>query len=258
MKYIDRRFLFPVAAVTAWAQQPSPASPEVEAALRARVEQYYQLQVDRKFRQAESMVAEDSKDDYYNRAKQDIKGFSIKQIEWLDNNRARVTIAGKVVLKAPLIGAQEFEMPLLTSWKVENGQWVWYVDRDLAGRTPFGKIAVNPSVDTAKGAAAPSAAGIDPATLLNQVTLDSTSVTLNASNPVQTVTVTNHLPGPITLELRKPQLDGVSIEVEKSDLKAGEKIAIRFSLTGEAKSSGVVRLVASPLNQEFEIQVHSN
>src|SRR5580692_1418161 len=100
MKHIDRRFLFPVAAVTAWAQQPSPAVAEVEAALRARVEQYYQLQVDKKFRQAEAMVAEDSKDDYYNRAKQDIKSFSIQQIEFRrDNSRARVTLKAKLVVR---------------------------------------------------------------------------------------------------------------------------------------------------------------
>jgi hypothetical protein len=257
MKYIDRRFLFPVAAVTAWAQQPSPAAAEAEAALRTRVEQFYKLQVDKKFRQAESMVAEDSKDDYYNRAKQVINGFSIQQIELLDNNsRARVTIKGKIVLRASLIGAQEFEMSLPTSWKVENGQWVWYIDRELSGRTPFGRMT--PPADTAKSAPALSSSGINPATLINPVTLDSTSVTLNASNPVQTVTVTNHLPGPIALEWSELALPGISVEVDKSDLKAGEKSVILFRLTGEAKSSGVLRLLVSPMKQVFEIQVHLN
>ena len=258
MKPIDRRFLFPVAAVTAWAQQPAPAVVEAEAALRARVEQFYQFQVDKKFRQAEAMVAEDSKDEYYNRAKQNINGFSIQQIEWLDNNtRARVTIKGKVVLRAALIGAQQFEMPLLTSWKLENGEWVWYVDPDLRGRTPFGKVEIAPSSDAPKSAAA-SAIGINPATLTDQVTLDLSSVTLSASSPVQTVTVTNRLPGPITLELAKPQPKGISVEIEKSELKGGEKSVIQLRLTGEVKTSGVVRLVASPLNKVLEIQVHSN
>jgi hypothetical protein len=257
MKYIDRRFLFPVAAATAWAQQPSPVAAEAEAALRARVEQYYKLQVDKKFRQAEAMVAEDSKDEYYNRAKQDIKGFSIQQVEFLDNNtRARVTTKGRVVLREPHIGAQEFEFPLLTSWKIENGEWVWYIDPEISDRTPFGII--KPSTGTAKGATPPAPVRMDVATLMNQVTLDTTSVTLNASNPVQTITVTNHLPGPISLELNKPQLGEVSIQIEKADLKAEEKSAVWFRLTGEAKSSGVVRLVASPLNKVFEIQVHSN
>ncbi len=261
MRYIDRRFLFPVAAATAWAQQPSPAVAEAEAALRARVEQYYKLQVEKKYREAEAMVADDSKDDYYNRAKQNIEGFSIQQIELLDNNsRARVTIKGKVTLRAALLGAQQFEMPLLTSWKIENGQWVWWVDPEMRGRTPFGTIKPT-DTDAAKGGAIPAAPGpIDVKTLLRQVTLDSSFVTLDASHPEQTLTFTNHLPGPITLalELTNPQPPGVSIELEKSDLKAGETSAMRFHLTGKAKSSGIVSVLASPLNEIFDIRVQLN
>src|SRR5579863_2298736 len=203
MRNIDPRFLLPVAAATAWAQQPSPAAAEAEAALRARVEQFYKLQVDKKFRQAESMVAEDSKDEYYNRAKQDIKGFSIQQVEFLDNNtRARVTTKGRVVLREPHIGAQEFEFSLLTSWKIENAEWVWYIDPEISARTPFGII--KPPAGTAQGATAPEPVRMDVATLMCLVTVDTSSVTLNASNPEQTVTVTNHMPGPVTLEWDKP------------------------------------------------------
>ena len=215
MKHIDRRFLFPVAAVTAWAQQPSPATAEAEAALRARVEEFYKLQVEKKYRQAESMVADDSKDDYYNRAKQNIEGFSIQQIELLGNNsRASVTIKGKVTLRAALLGAQQFELPLLSSWKVENGQWVWWVDPETKGRTPFGTIKPATPADTANGVAAipPPPVAIDVKTLKNQVTLDSSSVILDASHPEQTLMFTNHLPGPIKLELIVPQLAGVSID----------------------------------------------
>jgi hypothetical protein len=257
MRYIDRRFLFPVAAVTAWAQQPTPAAAEAEAALRARVEQFYQLQVDKKFRQAEALVAEESKDDYYNRSKLDIKEFSIDKIEWLDgNSRARVTLKGKIVIRVAQLGNQAFDMPLSATWKIENGQWVWYIDRELGSQTPFGRI--DPSTGTARSPLDRSAAGIDVATLMNQVTLDKASVMLNASNPTQTITVSNNMPGAVNLELIDPRLEGVSIEVERSTLKAGEKSAIRFRRTSEAKSSGVVRIVASPLNKVFEIQVRSN
>jgi len=247
-----------MAATTAWSQQPSPAAAEAEAALRARVEQFYQLQVDKKYRQAEDLVAEESKDEYYNRAKQDIKGFSIQQIELADNNtRARVTIKGKVAIRAPFMAGQAFDMPVLGSWKIENGQWVWYIDRELASQSPFGRI--NPPSGETKGPVDNKpAARMNLATLMTLVTVDRTSVILNASNPVETVTVSNDMPGAITLELTDPHLAGISVEVEKSDLKAGEKSAVRFRLTGEAKSSGVVRLTASPVNKVFEIQVSSN
>jgi hypothetical protein len=258
MKYIDHRFLFPVAAVTAWAQQPAPAAAEAEAALRARVEQFYQLQVDKKFRQAEALVAEESKDDYYNRSKLNIKQFSIQKIEWFDDNsRARVTLKGKIDVRIAQLGDQAFDMPLTTSWKVENGQWVWYIDRELSSQTPFGRI--DRSTDAARSPAdRPPPVRMDIATLMNQVTLDGTSVILNASNPLQTLTVSNNLSGAINLELTDPRLEGVSIEVERSTLNAGEKSAIRFRRTSETKSSGVVRIVASPLNKVFEIRVRSN
>jgi hypothetical protein len=252
--------LFPVATVAAvWAQQPAdPAIAQAEAALRARVDQFYQLQVDKKFRQAESLVAEDSKDDYYNRPKQDIKAFSIQQVDLLDNNtRARVTIKGKVVMRAALIGAQEFDVALVTSWKVENGQWAWYIDPETKGMTPFGRMVL-PKDKSTGATVAPTPAMIDPAKVADLVTLDNSSVTLNASSPAQTIMVTNNLPGPITLELSNPQPNSVSIEVEKSTLKAGEKSAITFRRMGETKSSGVVRLVASPVNKVFAIQVSSN
>jgi len=247
-----------MAATTAWSQQPSPAAAEAEAALRARVEQFYQLQVYKKFRQAEDLVAEESKDEYYNRAKQDIKGFSIQQIEFSDNNtRARVTIKGKVVIRTPFFAGQAFDMPVLGSWKIENGQWVWYLDRELASQSPFGRIN-SPSGETKGPVGNQPPARMNIETLMNLVTVDRTSVILNASNSVETVMVSNDMPGAITLALTDPHLAGISVEVEKSDLKAGEKSAVRFRLTGEAKSSGVVRLTASPVNKVFEIQVSSN
>src|SRR5579863_4791538 len=200
MRNIDPRFLLPVAAATAWAQQPSPAAADAEAALRARVEQFYKLQVDKKFRQAEALVAEESKDDYYNRSKLDIKEFSIEDIQLLDDNsRARVTLKGNIVIKIPQLANQTFDMPLITSWKMENGQWVWYIDRERSSQTPFGRI--DPSKGAARSPVDLPPVKIDVATLMNQVTLDSTSVILNATNPLQTITVSNNLPGAIQLEL---------------------------------------------------------
>ena len=102
MRYIDRRFLLPLAAATAWAQQPSPEAAAAEAALRARVEQFFQLQVAKKYRQAEALVAEDSKDSYYEANKYNIKSFRIDKVEFLEGGtHARVTIKAKVTVMAP-------------------------------------------------------------------------------------------------------------------------------------------------------------
>jgi len=79
-------FFFPAVAITAWAQQTNPAAAKAEKALRARVEQFFQLQVDKKFRQVEPMVAADSKDLYYNASKPDLKAFEVQKVELLDHN----------------------------------------------------------------------------------------------------------------------------------------------------------------------------
>jgi hypothetical protein len=256
---MDRRLIFPAVAITAWAQQPAqpPGATEAEAALRARVDEFYKLQVEKKFRQAEAMVADDSKDDYYNHAKQQISGYSLQQVELLDSNtRARVTVKAKVTLRAALVGAQEFEIPLVTNWKVENGQWLWYIDPESRGKTPFG--AIKPSPDTPKEGNALAPANVDIKDIMNQITLDRQGVILNASTPEQKVTITNHLPGPIALEVMKPDLSGVSVELEKMNLGAGESSLVRLHLTTQAKSAGVVRLLASPLNKVLTIQLNLN
>ena len=161
-----------------------------------------------------------------------------------------------MVIKVAQLADQAFDLPVTGYWKMENGQWDWYIDRELGIQTPFGRIAA--STATAKGPAERPPVQMDIATLMNQVTVDSTAVTLSASNPLQTITLSNNMPGAISFELKDPRLEGVSIEVEKSSLNAGEKRAIRFRRTGEANSAGVVRIVVSPLNKVFEIRVHSN
>ena len=47
---MDIRLLFPAVAATAWAQQTSPAAAKAEQALRERVQRFYQLQQDKKYR----------------------------------------------------------------------------------------------------------------------------------------------------------------------------------------------------------------
>jgi len=64
------------------AQQTSPAADEAKQALIGRVQEYYKLLQDKKFRQAEKrLVAEESKEDYYAGKKPDIKGFDIARVE---------------------------------------------------------------------------------------------------------------------------------------------------------------------------------
>src|SRR5580692_7030921 len=99
---MDRRLLFPAIAVTAWAQQVSPASADAEKAVRARAEKFLQLEVDKNFRAAWALVADDTQDYFFNSGRPDIRSFVIDKVELSDDNtRAKVIFRMKTVLRAP-------------------------------------------------------------------------------------------------------------------------------------------------------------
>jgi hypothetical protein len=252
MRYIDRRFLFPVAAATAWAQQPSP---EAEAALRARAEQFFQFQADKKFRPAEALVADDSKDNYYNGNRFNIKSFTIQKIELLDDNtRAQVTIKTKLTLIVPTVGPVDLDSVATTLWKLENGQWVWYVEHEPVVQTPFGPVKTQVGNGAAPPAARPGRAP-DIAVLQGLVKIDRDAVALTAEAPQQTVKVSNGLPGGVDLELHD-RAEGFRSEIEKKHLEAGETTLIRITATGgSARGVGAVQVLVSPIDTELDIQV---
>src|SRR6185437_3565408 len=117
---MDRRLLFPALAVTAVAQTTSPTNAKAEKALRARAQQFYQLELHENFRQAEALVADDSKDYFYNSGKPKFKDVSVGAIEITDKGtKATVHVNVKVELLAPGVGAQVFTAPATSTWKLE-------------------------------------------------------------------------------------------------------------------------------------------
>jgi hypothetical protein len=258
MRLMDRRLIFLAIAVTAWAQQPSPEAATAEAALRARAQQFFDLQVAKKYRPAEDMVAEDSKDEYYNGNRYNIKGFSIQNVEMLDeNSRAKVTIKAKTTLIAPGVPSIDLDVSLTSSWKLEDDRWVWYVDQSGVANTPFGKISTAPN-----GGPPPSITPgnlPDLSALRQSVKADKTSVTISLSEPVQTVTISNELPGPVDLvELDSDKVAGFSSQLDKKHLETGEKTTLRVTLVGEAKGKGIIHVLASPIGTQLDIAVTVN
>ena len=259
MRLMDRSLIFLAVAVTALAQQPSPDAAAAEAALRERAQQFFDLQVAKKYRAGEDMVAKDSKDEYYNGNRYNIKGFSIQNVEMLDKNtRAEVTIKAKTTLSAPGFPSMDLDVSLTSSWKLEDDRWAWYVDPTAPLATPFGKISRTPS-----GAGPPPS--ITPGTvpdlsaLQQSVKADKTSVTMTLSEPVQTVTISNGLPGPVDLvELDSDKIAGLSSELGKKHLEAGETTTLRLKLVGDAKGNGIVHVLASPIGTQLVIAVTVN
>jgi hypothetical protein len=251
--------LFLALAAAAPAQQPlSSSQPPDEEALRARVQQFYQLQVDKKYRQAEALVAEDTKDWFYNSAKGNLLGFTIQKVDLKDNNtRAEVTIKAKSTMLMMGRGMMPYEMPAVSTWKVENGQWMWYLDPAVATRSPFGQLRTTPGGATPSGP--PVLPGIvkipDVSALERQVQIDRKSIVLTDAEPVQTATISNGMPGFVDVTMHSDKIAGVSVELDKSHIAAGGKGVIRFQKTGDGAAKGAVHVEVSPLGTIFDIQV---
>ena len=256
MRYIDRRFLFPVAAATAFAQQQSPQAAAAEAALRARVEQFFQLQVDKKYRQGASMVADDSKDAYYDSKKFNIKNFAIQSIELTDNNtKARVTIKAKVTMTIPAMGPVDFDAPTPTLWKIEKGQWCYYTDTTQGVQTPFGFIKAQQG-GAPNGPAASQIQAPSPADLASLVKVDRTRLELTRGGAPEKVVVSNGLPGGVDVEISPASREGMKVNIEKKHLEAGEKTSIDFSATSNAPAvNQVFNIVVSPLGIQLPVVV---
>src|SRR5947209_3247335 len=78
---MKRYMVFPALAATVWAQQAGQS--EAEKALRAQVDRFYQLMLDKKYREAEKLVADQSKDDYYNGSKPEFESVKVLKVEVL-------------------------------------------------------------------------------------------------------------------------------------------------------------------------------
>jgi hypothetical protein len=243
--------------MTAWAQQP--AQPTAEA-LRDRVQQYYQLMVDKKYRQAEAMVADDSKEDYYAGKKPDLKSFDIMNIDLQTANTAKVTIRAKVLLLMPGAGAQLFDMPTPTYWKLENGAWCWYIPEEIKNATPFGKVQTNQNAGTGldmKGAAPGGIETPDIGALVGKISIDRLSVTLSAGKPEGVVTITNSLPGPIevALDSHVNTISGIKVDVQPLHVEGGATAKVRIRRTGNVRKVDTVAVVAEPFHRVFSIEV---
>ncbi|MDP9054938.1 MAG: hypothetical protein M3N93_11655 [Acidobacteriota bacterium] len=255
MRYIDRRFLFPVAAATAWAQQQSPEAAAAEAALRARAEQFFQLQVDKKYRQAESMVADESKDAYYSGSRFKMDSFTITKVQVAEGNAAAdVAIKARITLLVPAIGQTvHTEVAQTTHWKRENGEWVYFIDPDAALATPFGKL--NPQPDAGKTATGSGAGGRpDLAALRKAVQVDRNSVEMKPGED-QIVKVSNFLPGPVDVSVENFSLPGVSASLDKRHLELGETTLLHIVASDKAAGSVIAVIDVSPLGTKVPVKV---
>ena len=145
---MTRSTLLLLCAAAGLAQTPQePAKPpaDVDQALRARVTEFIHYHVTGEFRKAEALVAEDTKDLFYNRNKPRYLQFvEIARIDYKENfTKAYVTVLVVSPEMIPGWGGGPPTLPIPTTWKIENGKWCYYLEPETFLRTPFGNFPLN-------------------------------------------------------------------------------------------------------------------
>jgi hypothetical protein len=254
--------LFPLLAM---AQAPPP---EVDQTLRARVTEFYQDHVDGSFRKAFDLVADDSKDFYFGANKTQFKSFHIDNIDYKDTfTKAIVTLT---VQRTMNIQNQQISIPSTgpTSWKIENGKWVWYNDPGESQTTPMGPSdpsAIKPNPDgtvTLPKKLTPEMIEAAAKRIVGQQqsSISKSEVTLPAGvASSEQVIFHNGAPGAVqaTLEV-SPELKGFRAELDKTSVNAGENAVLNIGYQPEGQPPATevaVRLKVSPFNQMFTVNV---
>jgi hypothetical protein len=252
-----RPLAFLVCSAYCFAQAPAdlfnkpPA--DVDRALRARISEFYQDHVDGKFRQADALVAEDTKDFYFASNKPKYLSFEIQRIDYSEGfTRAKATLLCEQYVMMPGFADKPLKVPTPSAWKLTDGQWYWYVDQDAIRQSPFGKMTPGPTPPGAapKLPAIPSGKDLD--FIFTQVKADKSAVSLKTGSEEQ-ITLTNNAQGQVTLQVTG-KLPGVDVKLDRMNLGAAEKAILTIHAGNDAKA-GVLSVRVEQTNQVIPIQV---
>ena len=248
------------------------APPEVDQALRERVGKFYQAHVNAKFRQADLVVAEDSKDEFFGMAKPVYKKFEVIKATYSEGFTKATVVT--VVERDMVLRGNTFPVkaPVTTTWKVIDGQWFWYVDPEAIkhSETPMGKMNAGPTDNTRPpGMPADFSRMINDPTkraelvesIRNKVSIDKTEVLLpldKASS--QTIEISNALEGPIQVEMEMlGKVPGLTAKLDKSEVAAGGKISVQVNFApGEeltSKPSAALTIHVVQTAQVFNVTI---
>jgi hypothetical protein len=235
------------------------APPEVMDAVKARVVQFYTYFKEAKFRQAEALVTEESKDLFYNAPKKPLLGFEVATIQFNEQfDEAKVLV--NVDTMSPLMGATPFKLPVGGKWVWVNDNWFLHME-ERKRESPFGEMKGGTGAPQGVTAGAFSGQGIKPEALQNMYAVETRQVRFpgGSDEPVER-SVVLHNTGPAKLEIEKQGADlpGLTVDTGEGQVEPGEQREIRFTydptvanLTGERD----IYFGVLPLMQRFAIKV---
>jgi len=273
--------LFLAACSLLWGQDPADlfekAPPPIDEALRARVDKFYQAYMAGKFREAYTLVAEDSQDAFLESSKDAYKSCETLKIRYSDNfTKASIleSCKGEWRWHGQTIPTQ---IPLTTNWKAIDGQWFWTFVKPTFAPNPFsptGYVRVPDEKEIAEGGPRPVIPKIPTDTtaftrgILAKIKIDKNMITLRATETShEEVRVRNEMPGTISISVDNLPQPGLKITPAKTQLNANEETVIAFDYRvddaliacGECakrvNGSTTAQLRIQPTNQVFPITI---
>ncbi len=233
------------------------APKEIDDALRARINQFYEFHVKAKFREAEALVADDTKDFFYDRNKPQYEGFEIMRIEYSDGyTRAKATVGVEQRIMMPGFEGKIMKIPAPSYWKlVKNAndkepQWYWYVDQEILSDSPFGKMKGGP--DTSKGTLQLPPMPGDMAQLMAMVSPEKSEAIVKAGESDH-IQIPNKMQGPITLTLQG-KIEGIEAALDTTTVEPGKSATLTVK-AGSGAKNGTLTIMVSPLGKAIPIQV---
>lgn len=246
------------------------APPQVDQALRSRVTQFYQFHVEGKFRQADALVHEESKDAFFVAEKLKLKSFEIKHIKYEENfTQARVTTVVPVDLDLPGFGTmKDVPRPLVSFWKLDGGQWWWRtIPYDPCKGIESGSITLHKKKcvdgkvveDESSSPADVTSKGVSIKELQSMVQASGNSISLPSHLPAREgVRITNNFPGPVTLQVLYEQMPGLEVRVDSDKIESGGSTTLVIDhkpVSPTFKPEMLIRVLVQPTAQVIPIKL---
>jgi hypothetical protein len=254
--------------VQGFCADPPKVPEKVDKALKARVNEFFQYHVDGSYRKAIEMVAADTQDEYFASGKMHLKSFTLDSIKYDDK-------FDKAVVTTTVVRDWEIRMqmntvtvPMVTTWKLEKGKWVWYHKKDgqewLTPMGPSDLAAIKRNADGSLSLPKLTQENVLAAgqQIMKQSGPDKGDVRFEAGKPgSDKVVFRNGVSGSIRLELLSmPMPPGLTYKFDKTTLNAGEVATLSFDYVPQegkempAQTNVMFDLV--PFNATYTIVVH--
>jgi len=244
-----------------------PKVPEkVDKALRARVNEFFQYHVDGAFRKAMDMVADETKEEYFASGKVTLKAFKIDDIKYSDKfDKASVTTTITRDWEIRMHN-NTVTLPMVTTWKMEHGKWVWYHTKQGEWLTPMGPSDYNAIKRNADGSVTlPKLSDevvLEAARkIMDSSGVDKLDVYFEPAKPgMDQISFRNGAQGAVQLEMTPMDpIPGLTYKFDKLNVNAGETAKLSFQYEPQEKTPPVevpVHFTVVPFNITYVVLVH--